>query len=85
MPQWREMKRTEVDGVSLVVKERWDRRNRQGATEYFIEAEIDGKLVHYERHSCHVWLGHCSGQLLLPLIAARAKAQVARAASQPGA
>lgn len=72
MPQWREMRRQKVDGLTVIVNERWDRRNRHGATEYIIRVERDGALLRSERHPWNVWLGHCCGQLLIPEVIARA-------------
>lgn len=74
MPTWKEQKQTELNGVSLTVKERTDLRNRHGSLEYIVEARIGGELVTSERHSQSTWLGHCHGQLLLPDVAKRAKA-----------
>lgn len=78
MPQWKERPPQVIDGVTLVVRERTDRRNHLGATEYIIEAYKDGNLIHFERHPWDAWEGHCSGQLLLPLIAERAKNKMAK-------
>jgi hypothetical protein len=77
MPDWKPYSTTEIDGVALVVKERTDLRNAQGALEYLVEARIGGEVVTTERHTQSVWLGHCFGQLLLPLIAKRARQLVA--------
>jgi hypothetical protein len=73
MPEWTELKTVTVDGVDLFVRERTDSRNQHGATEYLVSARVNGELVLTERHSQSVWLGHCHGQLLFPLIAKRAR------------
>lgn len=73
MPQWSEKQRLEINGVTLIVEERTDRRNRQGATEYIVNTEINGTPVHQERISQSTWLGHNHGNLLLPEIAQRAR------------
>lgn len=72
MSTWKEFKRTKINGVEIVVHERMDLRNRHGAMDYRIDAFVDGQLRHSERHSQSTWLGHCYGQLLLPIIAKRA-------------
>lgn len=77
MPQWREMYRQEVDDLTVFVKERWDRRNRLGATEYIITVERDGTFLHSERHPWNVWAGHCSGALLIPRVIKNAKRRLA--------
>lgn len=81
MPQWREMRRLETDGLTVVVDERMDRRNRHGATEYIIRVERGGKLLRSERHTWNVWAGHCSGSLLISEVVARAKRDAPPAAA----
>jgi hypothetical protein len=76
MPEWKESYRKVIDEVELVVKERTDLRNRHGALEYSVSAFIGGKFIRSERVPQSTWLGHCSGQLLLPLIAERALANL---------
>jgi hypothetical protein len=73
MSEWKEMDRQTIDGVLLIVHERTDSRNRHGATEYEVEAKIDGDFVCSRRVPWNVWSGLCSGQLLLPEVAAQAK------------
>lgn len=76
MSTWREYKSVEIDGVRLVVEERMDLRNRNGAMEYIISAYIGGRFKRSERIDQSKWLGHCYGQLLLPEIAKRAKGHI---------
>jgi hypothetical protein len=74
MPEWSQHNKTvTVGGVDLLVRERMDSRNQHGATEYLVSARINGELILTERHPWNVWVGHCNGQLLLPLIAKRAR------------
>lgn len=79
MPEWREMQRHDIDGLTVIVKERWDRRNYQGGTEYFITVQRNEQTVHFERHPWNVWAGHCAGKLLIPIIVENAKRREALA------
>lgn len=72
MPSWKEFRKVELDGVELTIKERADVHNHHGALEYIVEARILGELIITERVSQNKWLGHCYGQLLLPMIVERA-------------
>jgi hypothetical protein len=72
MPEWADYKTVRIGSVDLRVRERMDMRNHHGAMEYIVTAWVGGEMVLTERHGQSVWLGHCCGQLLLPLIAKRA-------------
>lgn len=78
MPEWKERPMMEVDGMAVLVKERVDQRNRHGASEYIITVLKDGEPIHMERHPWNVWVGHCSGTLLIPEIVQRAKSRLER-------
>jgi hypothetical protein len=73
MPRWQEFRREEIDGFTVIMEERMDRRNRQGATEYIVRVEQNGRFVLSDRYDWNVWLGHCGGKLLMPKILERAK------------
>lgn len=77
MPEWKHKSSELINGVEIVVRERVDRRNHHGATEYIIEVKKDEKVIHSERHPYNVWVGHCNGQILKPLIAERALKKLA--------
>lgn len=72
MPIWKEHSREIINGLDVVVKDRSDSRDRHGSLEYIIEVIQNGITIHSERHSSSVWLGHCNGYLLKPLIVERA-------------
>lgn len=77
MSSWKESFRKTIGEVELIVEERTDSQNRHGPLEYSIAAYIGRKFIRSERVQQSTWLGHCSGQFFLPLVAERALAQVA--------
>lgn len=64
MPTWKETRRETVDGIEFVTQERMDRRNRQGATEYILQAYRNGEMLKSQRIAWNVWLGHNYGRII---------------------
>jgi hypothetical protein len=73
---WINPKEMTVEGARVRVSES-DSRNRHGASRYMIEVLDAGPATHVEFCDWNVWLGHCYGQLFLPLVVANARKQCA--------